>query len=148
MFRILLIDDEDAVRGVIRQMLETLGHRVDEAATGRGGILALHEAAYDLVITDIVMPETAGTEVVSIVKRQWPHIPVIAISGGGLIGDPDNLRTARELGAAATLQKPFRMQGLRAAIAQARAGADCDGPDCIGSDCDEPDCGCDCAVAC
>ncbi|HNB28254.1 MAG TPA: response regulator [Alphaproteobacteria bacterium] len=143
MLRILLIDDEDAVRRVIQRMLETLGHRVDEAESGRGGLLALHEASYDLVITDIVMPGMEGTEVVSIVKRQWPQVPVIAMSGGGHIGDPDNLRTARELGAAATLQKPFRMQGLRAAIDQARGKADCGE-----SDGDETGCGWDCTATC
>lgn len=120
MLRVLVIEDEAMIRRLIRQSLEQSGYHVDEAANGRVGLKALHAAAYDLVITDIVMPEVDGLEVLSTIGRLWPATPVLATSGGGRLGDPDILQAARDLGAAATLLKPFTLRVLRAAIDLAR----------------------------
>ncbi len=125
MLRVLVIEDEAMIRRLIRQSLEQSGYHVDEAANGRVGLQALHAAAYDLVITDIVMPEMDGLEVVSIVKRQWPETPVIVMSGGGRLGDADNLETARDLGAAATLAKPFNQRTLHVAVNSALGKPTC-----------------------
>lgn len=113
MLRVLVIEDEAMIRQLIRQTVEQSGHRVEEAANGRIGLQSLHQAEFDLVITDLVMPETDGLEVLGVIKRQWPELPVIAMSGGGRLGDGDNLQAARDLGAAATLAKPFTLRELR-----------------------------------
>lgn len=133
MLRVLVIDDEAAIRKLVRQALEQFGHHVDDVENGRLGIELLHAVRYDLVITDIVMPEMEGIEVISIIRRHWPDVPVIAMSGGGRCGDADDLQTALELGAASVLNKPFTMLQLREAVKRACGSRDSD---------------CDCAVAC
>ncbi len=123
--RVLVVDDEAMIRKLLRQALEDSGHRVAEAENAEAGLGALHAAAYDLVITDIVMPGMNGLELLGIAKRLWPDLPVIVISGGGRFGDDDHLQNALNLGAAATINKPFRLHQVRAAIEQARtAGAE------------------------
>lgn len=121
--RILVVDDEAMIRKLLRQALEDSAHRVDEAESGEAGIGALQAGDYDLVITDMVMPGMGGIELIGIVTRVWPHIPVIAMSGGGRLGDEDHLQSAADLGAAATVSKPFRLRDVRAAIERVRGGA-------------------------
>lgn len=121
--RVLVVDDEAMIRKLLRTALEESGHRVDEAENGHAGIGALQAAAYDLVITDIAMPEMDGIELIAIAKRQWPHIPLVAMSGGGRIGGDDHLQNALDLGAAVALGKPFRLREVRAAIESACTAA-------------------------
>lgn len=113
MLRVLVIEDEPMILRLIQQALEQSGYEVDEAANGRVGLQALHLAEYDLVITDLVMPEMDGLAVLGAIARNWPGLPVIAMSGGGRLGDGDNLQTARDLGAAAALAKPFTLHESR-----------------------------------
>lgn len=123
--RVLVIDDEDMIRKLMRYFLEQAGHRVTEARNGRLGIEKLHAEDFDVVITDMVMPEMEGLEVISIVKRNWPDIPVVAISGGSRTGDADTLEIARELGATVVLPKPFGLRDLMAAVETAHANRHC-----------------------
>lgn len=125
MLRVLVVDDEAAIRKLVRQVLEQSGHHVDDFENGRLGIEALHAVRYDLVITDLVMPEMEGIELISIIKRRWPHVPVIAMSGGGRVDDGDGLEIALELGAAVVLAKPFALDELRQAVKAACRKTDC-----------------------
>jgi CheY-like chemotaxis protein len=102
---ILLIDDNDDVRRVMRAALEHSGNDVCEAADGAEGLKALQQAHFDLVITDILMPEHDGLEMILHLRERSPQTPVIAISGS----DHElYLSNARGLGATRVLQKPFR----------------------------------------
>jgi len=101
--RILVIDDDVAVRGLLHQILNSAGHIVVEAEDGKAGMAELERRPVDLVITDLVMPDLEGLEVLRNLHVHRPELPVIAISGafGG-----SYLKVATLLGAAATLTKP------------------------------------------
>ena len=112
MARILLIDDEELVRFSLRQILEIDGHEVDEAADGVEGLRHIRETAYDLVITDILMPGKEGVETIIEAKQDQPRLKIIAISGGGRFGNYDFLQLAQQFGADAILPKPFNRTRL------------------------------------
>lgn len=116
--RVLLIDDEQMVRKIVRKMLERGGHEVTEAENGRLGLQQLKTATFDLVITDIIMPEMEGVETLMTVREQYPSVKVIAMSGGGRTGNIDFLSAAEKLGASAILHKPFTLEALSTAIEQ------------------------------
>ena len=123
MARILVIDDEEAVRRMVRRALEMSGHEVDEANDGRTAMTLLEQRHPDLVITDMYMADMDGIEF-TIRMSQLPHPPrLIAMSGGGFRSANDILETARRLGAARTLTKPFGSDDLRAAVAETLADA-------------------------
>jgi DNA-binding NtrC family response regulator len=116
--RILLIDDEQMVRKIVRKMLERNGHQVTEAENGRLGLEQLKTGTFELVITDIIMPEMEGVETLMTVREQYPSVKVIAMSGGGRTGNIDFLSAAEKLGASAILHKPFTLGALTTAIEQ------------------------------
>ena len=117
MSHILVIDDDDVVRTLIGRVLERAGHSTSLAANGMEGIRRLSEGAFDLVITDLVMPEMEGIETISAIRQTDPALPIIAISGG-IRGDKAGpLGDAILLGARATLEKPFRNEQLVALVA-------------------------------
>ena len=113
---ILVIDDERPVRAVLRQMLEKEGYEVEEAPDGAVGIKLLHAQLYDLLITDLFMPEKEGIETMIAVRRHFPQVKIIAMSGGGRAGALDLLPMAESFGALRTLAKPFERQELLAAV--------------------------------
>jgi CheY-like chemotaxis protein len=116
MSRILVIDDEDPVRAMLCMILGRLGHSVIEASNGKEGLDLFHKHLPDLVITDIVMPEKEGLEVVMTLKQSHPNVKIIAISGGGRQGAGDNLRMAKFLGATLVLPKPMSFEQLTGAL--------------------------------
>ena len=116
MARILVIDDEDEVRSMLRQMLEHAGHEVSEAVNGAVGIEIYERETSDLIITDIIMPEKEGVETIITLRRSNPALPIIAISGGGRLDATDFLSMAEKLGARHTLTKPFRRDQLLDAV--------------------------------
>lgn len=116
MSKILLVEDEDAFRMILKQMLERDGHTVLPAANGRKALRLCIDGGIDLVVTDIVMPDMEGLETIREIRKQHPALKVIAMSGGGRIGAEDYLRIAGKLGADQTLVKPFSRTQLRAAI--------------------------------
>jgi CheY-like chemotaxis protein len=116
MARILLIDDDDSVRTMLRQTLTHFGHTVIEARNGKEGLNLFPGARADLVITDIVMPEKEGLEVLMELRQEQPPVKIIAMSGGGRGMAADYLRTAKLMGAAKVLTKPFSNEVLMAAI--------------------------------
>lgn len=115
MARILIIDDDDTLRGIIAKSLTHAGHTVTQANNGRKGVAQFRANPTDLVITDLVMPEQEGMETIKIMHRDFPNTPVIAMSGG-LDGSPLYLDLTRRLGARITLTKPFTLQQLKSAI--------------------------------
>jgi CheY-like chemotaxis protein len=116
MSAILVIDDDASVREVVSEMLRLEGHDVTIAENGREAIPMLARHRFDLVITDLIMPEQEGIETISEIRRTDKHIPILAISGGGRLGPGDYLETARYIGADATLAKPFARQELLATV--------------------------------
>ena len=107
MARILIIDDDESVRFSIRHALKSIGHEVAEAENGNQGIALQQDQSFDLVITDIIMPETNGFETIRELKRKHPSLPVIAISGGGRFKSSDYLDVAKMFGVEIVLAKPF-----------------------------------------
>lgn len=112
MKQILVIDDEPSIRFLLEKMLEREGYAVITAADGEEGMKLFQESSFDLVITDIIMPEKEGIEIIMEIKKKYPDIPVIAISGGGFNSPQSYLNIARAAGAAAVLEKPVEKETL------------------------------------
>src|SRR6266508_2830441 len=116
MARIIVIDDQDVVRGAVRRALKTAGHDVLEASDGEMGLQLLADRGADLVITDIFMPGQDGIVTVRRIRREFPTVKVIAMSGGDSTGRMDLRQDAVLLGAATSLAKPFAPAELLAAV--------------------------------
>ena len=114
--RILVIDDEEPIRTILHRVLTSMGHTVIEAANGKEGLQKFAEHGADLVITDLVMPETEGFEVLMTLRGEHPEVKIIAISGGGRQGASDNLKMAKYLGASRVIPKPMTMAQLTEAL--------------------------------
>jgi len=117
MARIIVIDDDEAVRGAIRRALERMQHEVLEADDGASGLQLLADTGADLVITDIFMPGQDGIVTVRQIRKEYPGVKIIAISGGDTSGRMDLRQDAKLLGAAATLAKPFELEDLVRTVA-------------------------------
>ena len=107
MRQILIIDDDLQIRTLLKKIFEKEGFQVIEAQDGNEGIRQFREKGADLVITDLVMPEKEGIETIIELKREFPDVKIIAISGGGLNLPDAYLDVARFLGAIHTFSKPF-----------------------------------------
>lgn len=108
MARILLVDDEAALRRLVRRILEPLGHTIFEAPHGRAGVMLMRQRLPDLLITDIVMPNMDGIEMIVEIRKEFPAVRILALSGGGVVqGSMAYLHAASTFGADATLGKPF-----------------------------------------
>lgn len=118
MARILVIDDDDDVRAMLCLTLTQSGHSVIEARNGKEGLQQFAHANADLVITDIVMPEKEGLEVLMELRKKQPPVKIIAISGGGRQNTSDYLHVAKLMGASKVLAKPFSSDALIAAISE------------------------------
>ncbi len=113
---ILVIDDDAEIRKMLRIMLEREGYEVEDAQDGDVGLTMYRERPSDLVITDIVMPEKEGIETIRTLKRENPHVKIIAMSGGGRIMPDSYLKLAKSLGADVTFTKPIEKKKLVQAI--------------------------------
>ena len=114
---IILAEDDAALRAALARLLELSGYRVLEAENGHGVLLHLTRESAELLITDMLMPEMEGAETIREVRRSYPAVKIIAISGGGLNPPMGYLTLAQALGADATLAKPVQGKELLAAIA-------------------------------
>ena len=114
MARILVIDDDAGMRAVIEQTLKEAGHEIVLAPDGREGLKEHYVKPMDLVITDLFMPEQDGLETIITLKRNFPKIHVIAMSGENTLS-AGMLSVARKLGAD-TLEKPFSTEELLSAV--------------------------------
>jgi CheY-like chemotaxis protein len=115
MASILVIDDNEPVRGFLRAVLEGQGHRVTEAGQGRLAVQLLRQSSFDVVLTDIYMPDCDGLEVIMTLRREFPSIKIVAMSGGS--GDKNLLVVARQLGAHDVLEKPIDIDHLLGSVA-------------------------------
>ena len=109
MANILLIDDEPLVVETLSSAIISKRHTVVTAANGVEGMKKFTEGSFDLIITDIIMPDKEGIELIMEMKRHAPGVKIIAISGGGRTGNVEFLRMATKLGAVASLKKPIRL---------------------------------------
>lgn len=117
MATLLVIDDDDALLEALRQILERADHRVTLARNGREGYQRFTADRFDLVITDILMPEQEGLETINQLRQAAPDLPILAISGGGAAMEAQfTLTLASRLGAVRTLVKPFTRQELLDAV--------------------------------
>jgi CheY-like chemotaxis protein len=115
---VLVIDDEEQVRQLIRETLEQAGYDVEEACDGNEGLKRYRTRPADLVIMDILMPDQDGLESIMTLDREFPMSRVIAITGGSdMIGMLNFLDVAKMLGARRTIQKPFEVKALLDAVA-------------------------------
>jgi len=114
--RILVIDDNDDFRGLLKAALEGDGHRVETVSDGQNAAAALDARPADVVVTDIFMPGKEGIETISELKKQFPRMHIVAMSGRPSATDFDPLSIARQLGAARTMKKPFPIDELLAAV--------------------------------
>ena len=120
----LVVDDDLAYRLFMRQFLELAGFRVIIAGNGRLALRELERERVSVLVTDLVMPEIEGLELIELVKRGFPGTRIVAVSGEGPAGDGGYLRLAELFGAHATLQKPFSGNALvEAAAPPAEASA-------------------------
>lgn len=114
---VLVVDDEDQIRQLIRETLEQAGYHVTEARDGREALQQYRQAPVDVVIMDILMPDQDGLESTATLRREFPNVKVVAITGGSdMIGILNFLDVAKMLGARRTLQKPFDMKALLHAV--------------------------------
>lgn len=107
MVSILLVEDDDQLRTMLTLLLTSSGYEVREASNGKLACDLYEQYRFDLVITDLVMPEIDGLEVIMELIRRNKNVRIIAISGGGEVKGAEYLRIARKLGAQLTLSKPF-----------------------------------------
>jgi CheY-like chemotaxis protein len=119
--KILLVDDDDALRKMLRLILTKMGHVVREARDGQEAIEMCEQEEPDLVLTDIVMPGQEGLETIFALRHSKPNVKIIAMSGGGRISSTDYLQIAKSLGARRVLAKPFSSEQLSAAIGETLA---------------------------
>ena len=121
MVRILLVDDDDLSRGAVHRMLERGGYSVYSTGQGSQAILRYKTDPSDLVITDLIMPETDGLEIIQELRRVDPAVKILAISGGGRVDADEYLSVALKFGAIEVLPKPFTGQELKQAVERALA---------------------------
>jgi len=113
---VLVVDDDAAMRELVRAMLSLEGFEVCLADGNEAALAAIDARPFDLVITDLIMPGRSGLETISGIRGRDADLPILAISGGGRIGAAECLHTARCLGANATLAKPFAHRDLLARV--------------------------------
>lgn len=113
MANVLVVDDDETARRAVRRMLANFGHNVWDVADGDQALRLLADSRFDLVITDVYMAAVDGMELLLRIHQRGFDMPVVAISGGGIIATDEILAMARRCGAAATLSKPFTPQQLR-----------------------------------
>ncbi len=107
---ILVIDDEESIRGLIRAVMEKAGYTVLEAGDGDTGLEMSRSHHVDLIITDLIMPGKEGIETISELRKEQPHLKIIAISGA--VDSATYLHMADHLGADETFGKPFHVNDM------------------------------------
>jgi DNA-binding response OmpR family regulator len=116
--RILLVDDDDSYRKMLRLKLVKMGYEVSEACDGKQAVLLFAQIPPDIVLTDLIMPDKEGLETIGELKRSHPDARIIAMSGGGRVSAMDYLKIAKAMGASRVLAKPFADAELTAALCE------------------------------
>lgn len=126
MARILLVDDDELVQATLSAALRANGYDTEIARDGREALDRFRSGAFDLMVTDLIMPGQDGLDTIAQVRRAQPDLPIIAISGGGRHTNRDFLQVAEALGATRTLNKPFVPSQLVALVRELLGGDDPD----------------------
>lgn len=116
MATILIIDDDEQFNLMLKTSMEFKGYEVDTATNGKEGKKLYQNKQYDAIITDIIMPDIDGYEVILDLRRMGMSDRTIAVSGGGRTAAEDYLDTAKHFDVAATFNKPVDLQALRAKV--------------------------------
>lgn len=116
--RILLVEDDHDLRHALEQELRNHGYIVMSLPDGRDALEKVGTFSPHCIVTDIIMPNSEGIELIHALNKTAPAIPVIAISGGGRVPALDVLRNAEILGVRRSLTKPFRLMELIDAVAE------------------------------
>jgi len=124
MKNILLVDDEESIRKMVRAVLSDEEYVFTEANNGAEALEILESAEFDLIITDVIMPDCDGIELVMTVRKKLPDIKVIVMSGGGRVRADHYLNLAEKLGAARVFEKPFNTTELRETVRELLAETD------------------------
>jgi DNA-binding response OmpR family regulator len=114
--RILIIDDDSALRQTMVKIVSKAGHTADQAEDGQVGLSLFQGGAYDLVVTDLLMPEKEGIETIIELREHKPDVKILAVSGGLLQDRTGPLEDAEALGADASLPKPFSVDEFTTAV--------------------------------
>ncbi len=122
MARILVIDDDDALRQTMGKILARMGHEVVDAPEGEAGLALFRSDRFDLVVTDLIMPEKEGIETILELREASPAVPILVVSGGLSIDRSGPLQDAVALGADASLPKPFSVQEFSEVVTRLLAG--------------------------
>ena len=113
MSTVLIIDDDTQFNLMLKSALEIKGYEVETAANGKEGKALYQNKKYDVIVTDIIMPDVDGYEVILDLRRMGMSDRTIAVSGGGRTAADDYLVTAQHFDVAATFNKPIDLQALR-----------------------------------
>jgi DNA-binding NtrC family response regulator len=109
--RVLVVDDEPELRRIFRRNLVRAGHTVLEAASGRAALALVRQLAFDVVISDVRMPDLDGLDLLEVLQREKPQLPVVLVSGS-----PDLERASAAYGALDYLVKPVKFEDLRSIV--------------------------------
>ena len=123
MARILIVDDDPDIGIMLKQLLERHGHEASAVLNGHKALESLELSPFDIVITDIIMPEMDGIELIMAIRVKYTQLKVIAISGGGRINSDVYLQMARLMKVRHTLQKPIKADDLLTAIKDLLTGS-------------------------
>jgi len=118
MKNILLVDDEESIRKMVRAVLADEEYAFTEANNGVEALEIMEGQSFDLIITDVIMPDCDGIELVMTVRKKLPDIKVIVMSGGGRVRADHYLNLAEKLGAARVFEKPFNTAELRETVSE------------------------------
>jgi CheY-like chemotaxis protein len=116
MKRVLVIDDDEDARQELVELFVGIGLEVVSVRDGREGLKALANGRFDVIVTDILMPNVEGLEFITMIKKNSPDTKIIAVSGGGTTRNMSFLEFAEKLGADRTLEKPIRCEQLLANV--------------------------------
>jgi CheY-like chemotaxis protein len=124
MSNILIVDDDKHLREVIERLLTLRGHQVHSAGNGKGALAVIEQRQIDLVITDILMPDMDGYELIAALRKRSAPPRIIAMSGGsGRLDSEYLLRVARSMKVDKLLEKPLTLAIIDAAISEVLGGA-------------------------
>ena len=121
MARILVADDREDIREMLRAMLSMAGYDGLVAPAGESALTLMRAWPVDLIITDIFMPGKEGIETIIELRRDFPSVKIVAMSGGGQLGELHYLEDAVKLGAVRSILKPFRVEEILAVVREALA---------------------------
>jgi CheY-like chemotaxis protein len=119
MARILIIEDSPDERLLLTELLSVAGHEVCQASHGSEAMQVLRQKPVEVAITDAAASENGASEVIAALRREYPDVKIIAVSGGATGNPEDSLQLARALGARDVLEKPFTLDEVLHAVKSA-----------------------------